>query len=229
MKAEVAFERLEREPLHERVYRQLRSAIIAARFEPGRKLTVRSISSAFGVSTMPVRAAFTRLVAEKAVAAQANGTIIIPIITKTQFDELIELRIYLEGLAAIKAAGRISLEELVELQRFAAKLREAAETNDADAYLQLNQNFKFALFRAARSPALEDLIERIWLQIGPFMRHYASDVRGQIDTDQYSAVIDALRRGDADAAREAMEKDIVAGARFIEQVASFAAAVAEDL
>ena len=48
-----AFQHLGRDPLHERVYRQLRDAIIAAKFEPGEKLTVRAISTAFGTSTMP--------------------------------------------------------------------------------------------------------------------------------------------------------------------------------
>ncbi|WP_454683324.1 GntR family transcriptional regulator [Ancylobacter moscoviensis] len=222
MTEQVVFEKLERDPLHERVHRELRSAIIAARFEPGQKLTVRAISSAFGVSTMPVRAAFARLAAEKAVTALANGTISIPLLTREQFDELIELRMLLEGIATEKAARVITDEEIEALQLIAGELHEAAQANDADAYLRLNQQFKFAIFKAARAPALEDLIERLWLQIGPFMRHYAADIRGQLDTDRYDAVIAALRRADGRTARAAMEEDVAGGAVFLKRVAVFA-------
>lgn len=222
MTEQVVFEKLERDPLHERVHRELRSAIIAARFEPGQKLTVRAISSAFGVSTMPVRAAFARLAAEKAVTALANGTISIPLLTRAQFDELIELRILLEGKATEKAARIITADEIEALQQVARALHEAAEANDAEAYLQLNQQFKFALFRAARAPVLEDLIERLWLQIGPFMRHYAADIRGQLATDQYDAVIRALRHADGKTARAAIEADVAGGAEFLKRTAAFA-------
>ncbi|WGD29579.1 GntR family transcriptional regulator [Ancylobacter sp. WKF20] len=222
MTEQVVFEKLERDPLHERVHRELRSAIIAARFAPGQKLTVRAISAAFGVSTMPVRAAFARLAAEKAVTALANGTISIPLLTRAQFDELIELRILLEGVATEKAARLITPEAIEALTRIASGLNEAAQANNADGYLQLNQQFKFTVFQAARAPALEDLIERLWLQIGPFMRHYAADIRGQRDTDQYEAVITALRRADGRAARAAMEADVAGGAAFLKRTAVFA-------
>lgn len=218
----IVFERLERDPLHERVHRELRAAIIAARFEPGQKLTVRAISTAFGVSTMPVRAAFARLAAEKAVTALANGTIYIPLLTLDQFEELIELRMLLEGIATAKAAELITTEQIDVLRQIADELREAIRVNDADAYLRLNQQFKFGIFRAAHAPALEDLIERVWLQVGPFMRHYAADIRGQLDTDRYDAVIAALRRADGGAARAAMEEDVAGGAAFLKRVAVFA-------
>lgn len=222
MTEQVVFEKLERDPLHERVHRELRSAIIAARFEPGQKLTVRAISSAFGVSTMPVRAAFARLAAEKAVTALANGTISIPLLTREQFDELVELRILLEGVATEKAARLIEPGEIEELGQIAAALHDAVQANDADNYLQLNQKFKFTIFRAARAAALEDLIERLWLQVGPFMRHYAADIRGQLDTDQYDAVIASLRRRDGITARAAMEADVAGGAEFLKRTAVFA-------
>src|ERR1022692_5321497 len=64
------------EPLHEIAYRELRRAIMSARYAPGETLTVRATASALGVSPMPVRAAFSRLIAERAVEALGNGTVI---------------------------------------------------------------------------------------------------------------------------------------------------------
>jgi DNA-binding GntR family transcriptional regulator len=222
MSRQLAFEKLDRDPLHERVYRQLRDAIISAQFEPGQKLTVRMISALFGTSTMPVRAALSRLVAERAVSAQANGTVMIPALTREQFAELVELRLLLEGAATLKAAVNISKKQLSALRKFGAELTSTAHNNDADRYIQATQDFKFTIFAAANSPALEDLIKRLWLQIGPFMRYYAKDVRGQIESDEHDAIIKALAKGDGLAAQAALEKDIRGGAAFLLAQANFA-------
>jgi DNA-binding GntR family transcriptional regulator len=215
------FEKLERDPMHERVYRALRTAIFTASFKPGQKLTVRALSEAFEVSTMPVRAALTRLVAEKVVVAQANGTVIIPLLTRAMFEELVGLRILLEGVAAQRAAGLITPAELDEVEIQAQAISAATRDNDAKAYLEGNFRLKFAVFKAARSPALEDLIERVWLQVSPFMSFYIEDVGGQAATDRHHQLVDALRRRDGEAARVAMQSDILGGAEFIRAFASF--------
>ena len=111
--------------------------------------------------------------------------------------------------------------------RVVAELTAAATENDADRYIAANRAFKFTIFGAAASPALEDLIERVWLQIGPFMRHYAKDVRSQIDTDEHDAVVDALAAGDTAAARAAIERDIRGGADFLLDTVEFGTAPPE--
>ena len=69
-----------------------------------------------------------------------------------------------------------------------------------------------------------DLIERLWLQIGPFMRFYARGIREQISIDQHGAALAAIQRRQAPRARRAIERDISEGARFLRKVAEFAEA-----
>lgn len=40
-------------------------------------------------------------------------------------------------------------------------------TRDVAAALAGNRGFRFGLYEAARMPVLLDMIERLWLQIGP--------------------------------------------------------------
>lgn len=216
-----AFEKLERDPLHERVYRQLRDAIISAQFEPGQKLTVRMISASFGISTMPIRAALARLVAERAVTALATGTVAIPRLTRDSFLELVELRVLLEGTAIAKACGRLTPDDLDAIVAAGEDLTAAAHEADAERYIRANRSFKFMIFEGAHSPALVDLIERVWLQVAPFMRYYGYDVRRQIETDEHDAMVEALRRNDPEAARAALERDIRGGAQFILDTVEF--------
>lgn len=212
--------KIEWEPLQEVAYRELRRAIMSARYAPGQTLTVRATAAALGVSSMPVRAAFSRLVAERAVQALENGTVVIPTMSRVRFDDLVNMRVMLEGAAAERAASRVSRSELSALRKLALALSNASKANDL-LYLDLNQSFKFTVCDAAGSPTLKDLVERLWLQFGPFMYTYAKDIRELSTTDEYFNIVKALSRGDASMARLATERDILGGAKFIIKVGEF--------
>ncbi|WP_276947053.1 MULTISPECIES: GntR family transcriptional regulator [Ferrimicrobium] len=207
-------------PLQELVYRELRRAIMSARYAPGQVLTVRATAAALGVSSMPVRAAFSRLVAERVVQSLENGTVVIPTMSRDRFDDLVNMRVLLEGTAAELAASRVTQSQLANLKELALALGRASKANDL-AYLDLNQSFKFTVCDAAGSPTLKDLIERLWLQFGPFMSTYATDIRNLSSTDEYLNVVDALSRGDVTEARLATVRDILGGAEFIIRVGEF--------
>lgn len=208
------------QPLHEVAYRELRHAIMTARYAPGEAITVRAAAAALGVSPMPVRAAFSRLVAERVVESRTRGGIAIPAMTRERFDDLVDMRVLLEGTAAERAAGRVTPAQLSTLHDLAVKLADAVKVNDR-AYLELNQVFKFTVCGAAGSHALTDLVERLWLQYGPFMHYYAQDIKLLSETDEYSTIVDALRRGDAKEARLATARDILGGAAFIVRIGQF--------
>jgi DNA-binding GntR family transcriptional regulator len=212
-------EPVEWEPLHDAVYRRLRQDIMSAQYAPGTKLKVRATAEALGVSPMPVRAAFARLAAERAVELTSSGTIFIPRMSRRRLDELVEARVLLEGHGALRAADSIDPDRLARLRVLSDRLGEAVMAGDV-SYIQLNWQFKFEVYSAA-SPVLMDLIERLWLQVGPFLTYYAQDVTAQAETDEYENVVDALSRGDGRAAREATERDITGGAEYLREHAMF--------
>ncbi len=215
MSPESKLPKIARSTLHEQTYRELRAAIMSARFAPGEKLTVRGIAADLGVSAMPVRAAFTRLVAELVVIQKPNGTIEIPEMTRSHYEELIMLRALLEGKAAELATLRATPEQIAELEEIANALTAASRSGDANAYISLNQRFKFALVEAAGVEALQDLVERLWLQVGPFMRYYAKEVHAQHDLDRHHEALEALKTRNGKAARKAIERDILDGVEFL--------------
>ena len=93
--------------LHSRVYAELRNALMSGRFAPGSLVSLRTLAASLGTSPMPVRAAVNRLIAEQALEMRANRTVAVPIITQSQFLELTELRIMLEGRAAALAVPNL--------------------------------------------------------------------------------------------------------------------------
>lgn len=207
--------KISRETLHDRAYHELRSAIMAGRFAPGERLTVRGIAEELGVSAMPVRSAFARLVAEKIVGQNASGGVELPQMSQEAYIELLRLRALLEGHAAYLAAERATTREVAQLRKLADILTEASNSGDAHGYVKANKAFKFAVVATAKSEPLLDLVERLWLQVGPFMYLFQRDVNHQAEIDRHHQVVEAIAKHDAATAKAEVERDILDGIDFL--------------
>jgi DNA-binding GntR family transcriptional regulator len=209
-------------PLHERVYTELRQALMSGKFAPGQKLTSRKLAAALGTSDMPVRAAISRLTAEGGLVQRSNGTFIVPRLTRRAFKELMELRALLEGRATSLACGRIDAEGLRRLHKYSDELDRAANADDIVKYLDVNQKLKFTIYSYCESPKLYSLIEILWLQAGPALRYHAKVLRGIKDINFHRQAIAALERRKRAAAGAAIARDIKAGMEALLAIAQFA-------
>lgn len=213
-------------PVHEIVYARLTRALMAGQIKPGQKLTSRKIAQEFGVSDMPVRAALSRLQALKALTPLANGSLVLPPMTRARFDDLTRTRLICEGAATETAVPLMSKPDMRALAREQAALVKAARAEDIDGYLLHNHQFKFGVYRASQSPSLLFLIETVWLQTGPFLHEFsgrfAGTLSGILALDHHDDVLAALSRGDGPAAARAMQADIAEGAEFLRVHADFA-------
>jgi DNA-binding GntR family transcriptional regulator len=206
--------RLERETLHERAYDEVKKAIMGGAIAPGEPMTIRALAKALGTSVMPVREALRRLVAERALELLPNRSVTLPVMTADKFDEIVRIRLALEGLMAETAARHVTPDELKRMSRLndemIAKLRQGTKR-----YLALNQEFHFQLYQAARMPQAMSIVETLWLQIGPFLHHVSTDF-GQPDfLDHHEAMLKALAKRDGAKARAAIEADIGEAAQSI--------------
>jgi DNA-binding GntR family transcriptional regulator len=214
-------EKLSWEPMHDQVYARLRSALMLARFEPASQISLRAVAKMLDVSVLPVRVAMLRLVAEKALVQAANGSFHVPQLTQAEFDEIVFLRGELEGLAAELAATRRRDADIAALAEIADQLTQAAEANDSDAYGAKNRDFKFAVIGLAQSPVLHDLIESLWVRIGPVMQLYSRNARHQLTIDTHHDVVAAIAAGNGAEAKKAIRQDIMDGAEFLRPLIKF--------
>ena len=220
---------LKHDPLRERVYRQLRDALMSGRFKPREVITIRSIADALGTSAMPVREALRRLVAEQALEVLRNRSVAVPPMTRERFDELYRVRVTVEGTAAAWAASRITPAELRSLDRLSGEIERHVQDGNASGYLKANMKFHFAIYRAARSQVLLPLIESLWLQVGPFFNHTASAGDYRLAHQHHQEALAGLAARDPEAAREGIAGDITAAAEYLLEVYPFdeAGALAE--
>ncbi len=208
--------------LGDRVDAHLRELLIAGQLAPGEKLPLRSVAEALGVSMMPAREAVSRLVAEEALEVLPNRAVRVPVMTLAHFREITRIRVVIEGYAAAEAALRADPAARREIQKHEAAFRRESEKAEPDliAAVSINKALHFSVYAAAGMPVLMQIIERLWLQIGPILN---LDLRGSPTRLQegqaktfHAALVTALQTRDAERARAAITGDIVSAAAAIE-------------
>jgi DNA-binding GntR family transcriptional regulator len=203
-----------RATVQDRVYTELRRALIGGLFAPGQVLTIRQLSDALMTSTMPVRDALGRLITERALEVLPNRTIRVPPVTLDRIEDLLRVRVLIEGEAMAMAALRVTPALMAGvkaiMEEWSAMKRDARpETVEREA--ALNQAFHFEIYRACGSSILLPMIESLWLQSGPFTRAAIvafSEAGAQDAALFHHDIVRALEAGDGAAARAALVADI---------------------
>lgn len=207
--------------LADRVYGDLRELLLAGQVEPGEKFSLRSLAASMGTSLMPVRDAVGRLAAENALEVQASRVVRVPIMTRERFRELTVIRCEIEGLAAQHAAVNARNDELAEIRALHEKFAEVSmrDVPDGAAALQINKDLHFAVYRAAHMPQLLQIIDGLWLQIGPVinldLRASGRRLKEVEAHKHHGRLIAALEAKDGEGSRNALAADISSAAEFI--------------
>jgi len=212
---------LKRQTLSADVYEQFKELLISGRLMPGEQISLRGMAEALGVSVMPVREAVQRLTAEQALEITPNRTLRVPQMTVRQFSEITSIRKNLEGLAAATAAERLNEENCHRIKMlhdsFTREMNHAVP--DGSRLISLNKELHFAIYQGADMPVMMQLIEALWLRIGPILNY---DLRsGSVRINQrtpllhHANMVESIMKRDKKGARQALEADIQTAADFI--------------
>lgn len=202
--------KIDRANLSEIAYRRIRMALMSGQHPPGERLRIGSIAEQFGVSVTPVREAIFRLVSEGALAMRAATAISVPLLGSEELREIQLTRSLLEGALAERAATLIApaaIDALEETHRAFVR----AWGRDPREASQHNREFHFALAAAGDMPIVHAVVERMWAMMGPSIHMLHNGLKPRrvgVESHPHWAVLEALRRGDAGAAREAIQADI---------------------
>lgn len=197
-----------RETVQDRVYRQLKDMILDGEIEPGRTITIQSLADAFEVSAMPVREALRRLITEQALTVISGRSVGIPPLTPARLEDLRRVRREIEGAATAWAVGRIKPDALAQLAALVEVMESAAKTADGGRYVPANHHFHFGIYNQSGSPTVLNIIESLWLQISPYFHVLRTSENWYSANSAHRAVLNALTRGDGEAAAIAIRRDI---------------------
>lgn len=207
--------------LHDKIYRTLCDYLMQGEFEPGQKISLRNLAEKLGTSTAPIREAMQRLAVIGAVNIEPKKAIQVPYLPADKYVDILEIRLFLEGRAIRKACDHMTeeeLEELIEIDRALAKCIEEGRLKDT---MKENQRFLFHMYRASRSETLQQMIEQLWLQVGPSInKHLISQFlkdKSFLGTvfSNHARIIQALKVRNPAQASAAKQDDLLMGAELI--------------
>jgi DNA-binding GntR family transcriptional regulator len=190
----------------ERVFRTLRSAIVTMRLQPGEALSEQEIAGRLSVSRQPVREAFIKLSEDGLVRVlPQRGTFVMKIsagaVTNARF-----VREAVESAIAREAVTRLTAADLAHLKGLVADQRKAAQSDDAEAFFVLDEDFHRGLASASGCGYAWKVIESAKAQMDRvrfLSLPEATPMRRLVA--QHKAILDAIAGRDEAGATAAMQ------------------------
>jgi DNA-binding GntR family transcriptional regulator len=195
--------------LVDRVYRQLREAVVNGEYPPGMPLRPDRLSRIYDVSLIPIREALRKLEVERLVEATPNKGVRVAAISARDLVDVYATRDVLEVEALRRAGPRLDpifIGELRELREAMVRANDASQQTRA---YELHRRLHFAMYERSDSPWLLHLIDILWNHTERYRRmvaRVATFLDG--DHDLHGQVLDAFAAGDLDWASQALRLDL---------------------
>ena len=200
--------------LAERAYRALKHGILRGEFPEGSFLRESEILAKNSIGRTPFREACNRLHNEQLLEAVPRRGYRVAELSFRSVRDLIELRILLEGAAAELAALRASPGEVSILEKqYRDTLRSARTSSGLDTLIEANQAFHLQIAHMTQNRELEATLRGI-LERSIRLVYLAASRSREVSHDIESLlrpILEAIRKKDVPAAREAILADITRG------------------
>jgi DNA-binding GntR family transcriptional regulator len=209
MSHHVGSQKLTARSLEERVYDELRDAIVAGEFRPGDPLVEAQLSQRFGISKTPVREALIRLKRDGLVDSPLHRVNRVATPTPTDIRQACEVRTWIESALAARCAQDPSRRLLSELERSIEEASQALEAGDAGAYGRAVRRFSDVIVAAAENRYATEALDRL-RNVLILIAHIARETPGRRERsiDEHRLIYDAIQRRDPAAAAEATRRHL---------------------
>src|SRR4051794_27839491 len=187
------------------VYEALRSAIVATELEPGRQISENEVADMLGVSRTPVREAVARLRDDQLVEVVPQLGTFVSRISVAGVDDAQFLREALECSAVRLAAERADAGDVSELGALLAGQERARDADDASAFYVLDDELHSTLCELSGRPIAWTVVARANGHLNRVRRLSLAEPSYIAEMIQeHKAVVDAVGRGEPDAAEAAL-------------------------
>jgi DNA-binding GntR family transcriptional regulator len=199
--------------LRDDAYVAVRRAILDGTLAPGERLRDTELCAWLNLSKTPVREALARLEADGLVRKRPlAGYTAAPLLTRAEFEELVEMRLILEPPAASRAATHSAASDVDRL-RAEADLPdpqpEAEGYAGIAAFTAQDARFHNLVAELAGNRMLHEAVVRLRSHLHLFRLHFPAAHYG-ISAQEHHRVVGAIAAGDPDRAAEAMRAHIAA-------------------
>ena len=196
--------------LRGRVFNKLREDILSGVFQENEELKENTIGLELGVSRTPVREALRQLELEGLVTMIPNRGAYVTGITQKDIHDIYIIRSHLEGLCAKWACEHITEEQIEALDEVVYLTDFHARRSHFDQLVDLDNKFHELIYKASGSKILEHVLSDF--------HHYVERVRkvtlampqrASKSNQEHAAIVDAIRRRDAELAEALAHEHII--------------------
>ncbi len=191
-------------PLRKQVYEVLREGILTGKIKPGEKLTEVDIAQKLNVSRTPVREAIRMLELEDfVVVVPRQGIFVAGIKSIEEINDIFQVRVELEGLAAYLTAKNIRSYQIKEMEKQIEQLKDCIKQNDLEKCIEIDIAFHQIIYEASKNKWLQKLLDSLFEQITRFRSEsLAREGRLEQALEEHQELLDAIIQKDGKLARE---------------------------
>lgn len=205
--------------LDQKVYQILKNMIMERKLLPGEKIRQEKLAHDLGISRTPLVAALKFLEHEKLVESKPRRGFFVRLFKIQEMVSIFELREVLEGLAARRAAGHITDDQITKLKGFFLPFKTSSEIKDYRRYSQEDRLFHNFVIQIGAKEFLRSILETY--NIISFSYQVISSeglVRSPNETlTEHLAVIEAICDRDPEAAEDLMRSHFKKSAASLTQ------------
>ena len=196
------------------VQKELERMILAGELDAGQRLNEQVLASRLGVSRGPIREAMRALERAGLVTGIANHGVFVRKIGRREAEEIYEVRAVIFGFACARVARQGSAEAVAELADHVRRMDEAILQRDKGAYYRLNLGFHDAIMALAGHGRAAQVYEALINETHLLRQRALDSVPAMRESNaEHAALVEAIGRGDADAAHRLAEGHALAGKR----------------
>lgn len=204
--------------VQEIVYNELENAIVSGRIPPGQKLVTEEIARMMDVSRIPVREAMGRLEARGFISTRPKWGSLVTKFSRSNLQEISEMRILLEPRAGQKAVERVDKDFLTRLEKAQTEYAIARKGTETEELLRTNRQFHFLIYEQAGAPILLDIIKQLWDKVSPYyhlMFRQSLDRSPTEGVNYHDQIVASLKNGDKKGVKKWLKSDLTGSTGYI--------------
>lgn len=190
----------------DKIYHSIRNDIICIKLKPGQSISEDELAKFYKVSRTPIREILRRLEQDELIKIVPNRGIYINELTNKDIEEVLDIRLILETVAAGVAARKITSEQIKELDKIEKLLEEAAQKADSVLSFEADERLHDLILVTADNARMRKIINILMGQILR-IRFISRHKPGRIITtvEEHLDILRALKRHDSLEAEEKMK------------------------
>lgn len=208
----------------ERVFCQLREAIVEGEIPPGSRISEAGLAARYGISRSPLREAISRLAAVGLIERRPNVGARVIELSANQLIDIFHVRESLEGTAARQAALRMGPEAVGRLRATLDEHAARMLKDEGHAYFQEAGDVDFH-YQIIQGSGNHYLVKLLCHDLYHLIRMYRCQFgmrskRGPAALEEHRAIVEAIDRGDGELAELLMRAHVRASRENVERMLS---------